>query len=118
MNYPGSRQLGIGARFLRSLPWHEMEPHPEWVQPCWNEKNYHAPSAAGIPRKLRVIYTPALWNPPRLMQLEKGLTYRARLVNPSTSDEISLGTIQADSHGQYHLAHFPEQRDWVIVLQR
>jgi len=117
MNHPGSRQVGIGARFLRSLPWHQMQPHPEWVEPHWNKSNYHAPSAAGIPRKLRVIYTPARWNPPRLTRLEKGLAYRARLVNPSTGDVVPFGTLRADDSGECRLGHFPEQRDWVIVLE-
>jgi len=26
MHLPGSRQIGLGARFLRSLPWHQMAP--------------------------------------------------------------------------------------------
>lgn len=118
MKYPGSRQVGIGAEILRSLPWHQMQPHPEWVKPRWNKNGYHNPSASGIPGKLRVIYTPTLWNPPRLMKLEKGASYRIRLINPSTGEVAQRGTIQADENGQHQLKLFPEQRDWVLILER
>ncbi len=118
MNYPGGKQVGVGAKLLRSLPWQQMKPHPEWVHPHWNDREPHRPSAAGIAEKLRVIYTPALWNQPRLTQLEPGLTYKARLVNPSTGQATPMGDVEADNKGEHSLQTFPEQRDWVIVLQR
>ncbi len=118
MNYPGGKQIGIGAQVLRSLPWHQIEPHPEWVEPHWNKKGYQNPSAAGIPGKLRIIYTPALWNPPRLVHLEKGVAYKMRLINPSSGEVTEIGLIQADKNGQHQPKFFPEQRDWVIILER
>jgi hypothetical protein len=116
MQLPGGRQVGIGAEILSSLPWYEMAPHPEWVEPHWNQNAYFGPSAAGIPDKLRVIYAPTLWDPPRMMQLEKGVSYQSRLVNPSTGEVIPGKLVQGDQHGQDQLDLFPEQRDWVIIL--
>ncbi len=118
MNYPGSHQIGLGAQFLRTLPWQKMSPHPEWVMPHWNKNGYHNPSAAGIPKKLRIIYTPTLWSPPKLLGLEKGLTYQARLFNPASGELTTLKPIQGNAQGEYQFNTFPEQRDWVIVLER
>ena len=47
-----------------------MEPHPEWVTPHWTSDDYELPYAAGIPGRLRVVYVPTMWNPPRLTALE------------------------------------------------
>jgi hypothetical protein len=33
MNYPGSYQVGLGAKLLQQYPWWRFEPHPEWVTP-------------------------------------------------------------------------------------
>ncbi len=30
MNLPGSRQVGLGKKFLESYPWQRFQPHPEW----------------------------------------------------------------------------------------
>ncbi len=117
MQYPGGRQVGVGARLWRTLPWHEMRPHPEWVEPHWSKRDYHQPSAAGIPKRVRVIYTPVRWNPPRIRQLEPGVAYQVRLVNPSTGEETPRGVVRGDSSGDCRLAHFPQQRDWIIILE-
>jgi hypothetical protein len=31
MNLGGSKQVGLGKRFLEQLPWRQFEPHPEWA---------------------------------------------------------------------------------------
>ncbi|WP_161965940.1 DUF5060 domain-containing protein [Steroidobacter cummioxidans] len=33
MNFPGSYQVGIGAKLLMKYPWWQIEPHPEWIIP-------------------------------------------------------------------------------------
>jgi hypothetical protein len=33
MNFPGSGEVGIGAKLLKQFDWWRIEPHPEWVQP-------------------------------------------------------------------------------------
>ncbi len=49
---PGSAQLGLARRLLERYEWWRFEPHPEWVDPHVGEKNWQAPSAAGIPGKV------------------------------------------------------------------
>ena len=116
-NYAGSGQLGAGAKMLRRLPWHEVEPHPEWVTPHWTSENYELPYAAGIPRRLRIVYVPTMWDPPKLTALESGVSYRATLFNPSSGEEKDMGKVQADERGEHKLGFFPYQRDWVVVLE-
>ena len=116
-SYAGSGQLGASAKMLRRLPWHEMEPHPEWVTPHWTSENYELPYAAGIPRRLRIVYVPTMWDPPKLRALEPGVNYRATLFNPSSGEENDLGRVQADGRGEHKLGFFPYQRDWVVVLE-
>jgi hypothetical protein len=33
MNFPGSIQVGLGAKLLQQYPWHRFAPHPEWITP-------------------------------------------------------------------------------------
>ncbi|MBI4166275.1 MAG: DUF4038 domain-containing protein [Acidobacteria bacterium] len=33
MNFPGSTQVALNAKFLRKFPWYRFAPHPEWVTP-------------------------------------------------------------------------------------
>jgi Protein of unknown function (DUF4038)/Domain of unknown function (DUF5060) len=33
MNFPGSYQIGLGAKLLQHYPWWQFAPHPEWVTP-------------------------------------------------------------------------------------
>ncbi len=115
---PGSTQLGLGKTLLTRFEWWRFEPHPEWAEPHWSEKDYVQPYAAGIPGEVRLIYAPASWNLPKLANLETNLTYQGFLFNPSTGKEIALGEIKADAHGKWQPPVPPIVRDWVIVLRR
>jgi hypothetical protein len=33
MDFPGSAQVGLDAKFLRQFPWQRLVPHPEWIVP-------------------------------------------------------------------------------------
>jgi hypothetical protein len=116
--YPGGRQVGIGAQLLRRYPWHRIEPHPEWVDPRWSEQNFDLPYAAGIPGELRIIYTPTMWDPPAVKLLEKGVSYKATLFDPSTGEPHEVGKVSGDAAGEFKLSHFPVQQDWVLILER
>jgi hypothetical protein len=50
LDYPGARSLSFMASFLRSLPWWELDPHPELVTE--NASRY----CAAIPGKRYVVY--------------------------------------------------------------
>ena len=113
---PGSLHLSRGKALLMRYPWWRFQPHPEWVEPRWSEKDYMMPYAAGIPREVRFIYFPAMWNPPKVTQLNDGARYRALLFDPSSGKEHELGEVKPDSNGEWQLPIPPVVRDWVLVL--
>ncbi|HOJ40505.1 MAG TPA: DUF4038 domain-containing protein, partial [bacterium] len=115
---PGSRQLGLARKLLEKYPWWLIEPHPEWVQPRWNQDNYLAPYAAGIPGRLRLIYLPPCSGVfPCLKKLEPGLVYHSYLWNPVNGKEYPVGDIQGNTAGQWSTSsRLPVYQDWVWVL--
>jgi hypothetical protein len=115
---PGSAQLGLGKALLMRYEWWRFEPHPEWADPHWSERDYMQPYAAGIPGEVRVIYAPVNWNLPKLANLEPNVTYQACLFNPSNGKETDLGPIKADDHGKWQPPVPPIVRDWVILLSK
>jgi hypothetical protein len=117
MNYPGGAEVGVGTKILRELPWQRFEPHPEWVEPTARPETPLNPSAAGIPRELRVIYTPTMWDPPTIRQLEPDIEYTLELINPGTAERIARGILRGDADGAARPSLFPEQRDWLLVLR-
>jgi len=113
---PGSRQLGWAKALLMRYPWWRLEPHPEWVEPHWMTSNYTQPYCAGIAGELRIVFMPAMWDTPRLVQLEPGLSYRAFYFNPATAEELPAGTAAADATGAWQPPVAPVFQDWVLVL--
>jgi hypothetical protein len=121
---PGSAHLGLARRLLERYEWWRFEPHAEWAAADAREKNRQAPSAAGIPGKVRVIYVPLCWNAPAMKGLEPGVRYRAYLWNPTNSEETDLGESAQDATGTWQLPLksspdrlFPVYQDWVVVLE-
>ncbi|MCW5963713.1 MAG: DUF4038 domain-containing protein [Bryobacterales bacterium] len=116
--WPGGAQLGHFAKLLRTLPWERMEPHPEWVEPRWTDKDYDMPCAAGIPRELRVVYIPSMWQTPRLRGMEPGIRYQMTAVHTATGEALRFGEAWDHGNGDFAIPLFPEKRDWVLVLRR
>lgn len=121
---PGSGHLGLGKRLLARYAWWKFEPHSEWVDPHWTEKNYFAPFAAGIPGEVRVLYVPVSWGAPTMKHVELDRGYRAYLFNPADGVETDLGAVKPDANGDWLLPlqkgiHrlLPIFQDWVIVLE-
>jgi len=113
---PGSTHLGLGKTLLTRFQWWRFEPHPEWAEPHWNEKNFSQAYAAGIPGEVRLIFVPTSWNLPKLVNLESNVTYQVSLWNPSTGKEIDLGSVKADEESSWKPPVPPIVRDWVIVM--
>ncbi len=114
---PGSKQLGLSKAFLMQYPWNQLEPHPEWVEPHWQQKNYMQPYAAGIPGKLRIIFMPPMWNPPKVLMLEAGKSYQAKFFNPSDGSVKPLEVATANSAGEWQVPNPPTFQDWVLVME-
>lgn len=114
---PGSRQIGIGKRILERYPWWQFEPHQEWVQTLVEYPEYFVPYAAGIPRKVRVIYCQDQSRSFKMTAFEEGVTYQASFVNPSTGAVTPIGTVVPDEKGDWYFPIWPVFRDWVVVLE-
>lgn len=125
--YEGSAELGRAKQMLDTLPWWQMEAHPEWIE-CGADlglyvpiaAQYYRPSCAGIPRRLRVIYfhswvqlAPLL----AVVQLEPDVRYVGRYWQPSSGETIELGPITPDLQGRWPNPMAPSLRDWVLILQ-
>ncbi len=54
LDYPGARSLGSLARFLKTLSWWKLEPHPELVS------DYPAPFCSAVPGQEYLVYL--RWN--------------------------------------------------------
>jgi hypothetical protein len=130
---PGSGQVGLAKRLLMRVPWWQMEPHPEWVEPGWDDTlneqpftcgKHDIPLAAGIPRQLRIIYCPMGAGLRVVKGMEPGVDYRLRLFDPVTGAEVSGGAVKPDAAGNWTPtipgtpAWFPRPiyQDWVLVL--
>jgi hypothetical protein len=117
MRLPGSGQLGLAKRLLQRYRWWQFEPHPEWVEPRWDRSNFIAPYAAGVPREVRVIFSPATRRAAEVRGLEQGVVYRAFYSNPKNGREYELGETVADSSGCWRPAPPPIFQDWLLVLE-
>jgi len=128
MSLPGSTQLGVAKKLLEKYEWWKLEPHPEWIEPHWTDKDFSAPYCAGIPRKLRICYFPHMpWGQVKICKLEKGLIYWAKLFNPVNGTEKPLGKVRADKKGEWIVQKgwgtgafftFPLYQDWVLLMER
>jgi hypothetical protein len=114
---PGAAHIGHSKALLMRYPWWRFEPHPEWVSPHWDEKNYWMPYAAGIPGEMRVIFMPTLWNPPQVKSLEPG-AWRGFFFDPRTGRDIPIPEVTPDAAGTWRTPIPPTVADWVLVLQR
>ena len=117
MNLPGSRQVGLGGKFFARFPWWEMQHHPDWYDESKKENDPYGPIVAGIPRKLRIAYSPMCWTPPTIKAIEPDVQYSAWYFDPVTGNEIALGPVKPDAEGKWTPPFPPEVHDWIIVLQ-
>lgn len=124
MNLPGSANLGEGKSILERYDWHRFEPHQDWIE-CWPNgmyipdiAHYFVPRCAGIPGKIRMIYTsPLLGGLAKVVSIEPGIAYRACWVNPSDGVRTEIGTVTPDKQGCWSPPSPPIFRDWVLVLE-
>ncbi len=118
----GGRQLGLAKALLTRYQWWLFEPHPEWVEPAGSAENVDSPFAAGIPRKVRVIYLyqplmPWTKHKTQVRALEPDVSYRAFYWDPRNGKLHDLGTVEADGEGAWPMPVQPTMSDWVLVLE-
>jgi hypothetical protein len=117
MDLPGSRQVGLGGKFFARFPWWEMQRQPDWCDESKKENDPYGVIVAGIPRKLRIAYSPMCWTPPTIKAIEPDVQYSAWYFDPVTGNEIALGPVKPDADGKWTPPLPPEVHDWVIVMQ-
>jgi len=121
---PGSTHVGVGKKLLDRYPWYEIEPHQEWIETGQigmykpEHASFAVPRAAGIPGKLRLIYTSYLLGGlSKVKGIEPGVAYRASYLNPSDGSQIDVGEVVPDESGDWRPPGPPIFRDWVLVLE-
>jgi len=62
------------------------------------------------------VFMPAMWDVPKMVQLEAGVSYRAFYFNPATAAEHPAGMAVADAAGVWQPPVAPVFQDWVLVL--
>ncbi len=127
MRQQGSGDVGLGRELLERYEWWRFEPHPEWIMPHADADNRESAYAAGIPRRVRVIYMPHAYtfsphlsgSDRRLTNLEHDVVYRTYAYIPSSGDEYELGERRADENGEAPIwtACPPVFADMVLVLE-
>ncbi len=96
MDFPGSKQVGMGKKLLEDYEWWRFQPHPEWT----TTRGF----TAGIPGEERFTYIPYIaydWTPPTIRRIEKSVTFRASYWDPASGRRFDLGVLarpQADKY--------------------
>jgi hypothetical protein len=115
---PGGAQVALGGQFMARFPWWELEKRPEWVESEREETDPKAIRCMGIPKRLRLIYVPMLWNPPVVRAIEPSVRYRAYYFDPCTGLSHELGDVTPDAAASWQPPALPpEAHDWLIVLE-
>jgi hypothetical protein len=128
MHFPGSLQVGLGAKFLARFPWWQLQRRPDWIDESklpgdWfvehiKENDPFTPVAIGIPRKLRIVYVPICGvTRPTLQGIEPDVRYTARYFDPVTGREIMIGPVNPGAEGKWVPPPPPTIHDWLIVLE-
>jgi hypothetical protein len=119
MHYPGATHVCIARRLLERYPWPEFRPHPEWLSQPASKDSPCGHYIAGIPRRVRVAYLPngvLPWSGgPKIVNLESGVDYRCRYVNPTNGREHPLPPTAGAT--EYALPVTPITHDWVLVME-
>lgn len=117
---PGAAQVGLGRRLLERFAWWEFCPRPKWVMPAASAER-HGLFAAGIDRRVRIVYVPAAGlrpgGPYRVRAIESGVKYAASWFDPRRGTEESAGSVVPDENGEWSiLLPRGDREDWVLVL--
>lgn len=111
LQYPGSRQLGMGKALLEQYPWHRFESHPEWAPGCF---------AAGLPGGTRLIYIPRRgiydWSGITVHGLVPDLQYSVFFFDPAAGRRFDKGVMSTAS-GSWQTPNVPSPQDWVLVME-
>ena len=132
MHFPGSKQLGIGRRFLERYPWWRFEPREE---PDIERLERVSAFGCGISGRMALFYMAVGCVEERfqgvsgaLVRIEPEARYEAFYFDPRTGAEVreypvrgggtvTLGTVDPDEDGFWPVPDKPTMEDWVLVLE-
>jgi len=115
---PGSGQLGVGKAILERYALVAIRTSSGMGPALWLIiRNTLCRNAAGIPGKLRVIYSQDQSRNYKITAFENGVTYKASFVNPSNGEGDPDGEVVPDKNGDWFFPTLPVFRDWVVVFR-
>ena len=118
MNLPGSRQIGLGKKFLEGLPWQRLVPQPGTVD--WDRAAEQdavvAPCASGVGDQLRIFYALSA-RPVVVRALRPKATYRFTRFDPVTGQHAGIDDVRTDAQGEWRCAPPAHGHDWVVKLE-
>lgn len=117
IDYAGAEQCGIGARFLRTLPWWRLGPCPERValDPAPADL-LRRPVCASIPGELYLAYAPDATGALVVKGIEDG-DWQAAWLDPRTGAEQPIGAVELGLEHVWHAPAAPSADDWVLVVR-
>jgi hypothetical protein len=117
---PGSKQIGLGKKFLERFEWWKFETHPEWIKSEDMGEYGLGYASSGIPKQVRVIFLHfnecSLWGGLTVKALEADVKYRAYWFNPVTGGEDDLGVVIPDENQSFTTNKPKILQDFILVL--
>ncbi|MCF7975435.1 MAG: DUF4038 domain-containing protein [Phycisphaerae bacterium] len=117
LDYPGAVSLGYVARLFRTLPWWQLEPHPELVS------DSPAPFCAAVPGHTYVVYL--RWGGSLQVDLRPSSeddTFESTWIDLNALKEINGGQVQGgDTHWFNCPSSYPGTahiNDWLLLIKR
>jgi hypothetical protein len=117
----GATHVGVGRKILQTLPYWQMEPHPDWISPAASLQDALLPYAAGVPNEWRLIYFPKIlpdWLNFRVKDLEPGVRYRATFIDPTNGHRTPIGEVASGDEKGWRVPPGPILQDWLVLLER
>ena len=120
--FHGSTQLGLAVKLLKCYAWWKFEQHPEWISTEKEHNLINTPFAAGIPGKVRIVYTynpdyPWISRPFKITDLEPNISYEASFWNPRNGDKTLIGIVTGNEDNEWETPMLPTFEDWVLILE-
>jgi hypothetical protein len=117
LDYPGAVSMGFMARFLRSMEWWKLEPHPELVS------EYAARFCSAEPGRNYVVY--ARWGGTLKVDLRPSSEadkFQYTWIDLTAGTERRTGTVQGGGMREFHAPEdypsAPQHKDWVLHVRR
>ena len=117
LDYPGARSLSFMAKFLRSIPWWKLEPHPELVL------DYPQPLASAVPGQEYLVY--ARYGGRLRLDLRPSSTsdeFRFVWIDLAASKEARGGTVSGGAIRSFYAPEsYPDHLecgDWLLHVRR